>query len=212
MATRAEIEARMADILNRTDFSTRITTWFDRAHRSAQRRINFQFMQVTETHIVTVGENSVAAPFDIKKSHQLYIYDPVGHRAVRFFRETSIGAVRDRRFKSDPLTRDDERHSITHNLFAHWYQTLEFTPVIGAGEAAYVFRYDYYRFMDPVDNDFLMKTGEDYLVYRGLRESAPFLGADSRLQTWITLEVEAFKELASLDVDARSGGALVMRG
>lgn len=202
MATRAEIEARMADILNRQDFATRITIWFDRAYNSLQRRFDFKCMEVTEYTTATNGMASVVIPSNIKKSRQLFTQDLTTGKPMRVFNEVSIEAIRDRRKRSGDC----------RNIFSLWYNTIELHPAIGSGEVGATLRYDYYRYLTPTDNDWFMVHAEDFLVYRGLAESAPFLAADPRLQTWALFQKEAFDELWRSDVSQQTPGNLVMRG
>lgn len=202
MATRAEIEARMADILNRQDFAARITIWFGRAYNSLQRRFDFKCMEVTETTAVTLGMDAIVVPSDIKKSRQLFTFNPTTNARIREFSEVSIETIRDRRTKAW-----DDR-----SCFTAWYNNIELYPPIGSGEVGMALRYDYYRYLTPQDNDWFMTHAEDFLVYRGLAESAPFLAADPRLGTWAIFQKEAFDELWRADVSNQTPGSLSMRG
>lgn len=203
MATRAEIEARMADILNRTDFTDRITIWFDRAYDSLQRRHDFKCMEVTEYLLGFAGMMEFPIPQDIKKSVLLYLYDPVGGGIIRRFRETGLEEVREvwgtTSCGCDPV-------------FTNWYNMLVFAPALQPQDLQLSLRYDYYRYLAPTDNDWFMTRAEDYLVYRGLAESAPFLGADPRLQVWTAFAKEAYDELWRAEVDQKHAGPMWIRG
>lgn len=201
MATRAEIEARMADILDRTDFTTRITIWFDRAYKSIQRRFDFKCMEATEQFAGTPGTYQVAAPSDIKKSRLLYLADPVTGCPVTRFRETLVEEVRG---SLGPGGCDCEP------IFTNWYNSLLFAPAMST--TSLTLRYDYVRFLTPTDNDWFMTHAEDWLVYRGLAESAPFLAADPRLQVWQAFAKEIWDELWKMDQNQQVGGPLWLRG
>lgn len=201
MATRAEIEARMADILNRQDFNARITIWFQRAYTSIQRRFDFKCMEVTEQMTVGSGMSTFPIPNDIKKSMLLYLHDGTG--IVTRFREGSIDEVRGYLgaggCECEPV-------------FTDWYGSLLFAPAITAAQAGLYLRYDYYRWLTPVDNDWFMTKAEDFLVYRGLAESAPFLAADPRLNVWAAFAKEAYEELWKPEQDRKISGPLWLRG
>ncbi len=205
MASRAEIEARMADILNRDDFAARITVWFDRAYTSIQRRHNFKCMETTEQFSGTVGMYEVVAPTDIKESRLLYLYDPsTGARASDPFTETTLEEVR------GALT---SRECGCSPIYTIWYDSLIFAPQLVTN--GLVLRYDYYRYRQPMDYDWFMTRAEDWLVYRGLAESAPFLAGDYRLAVWQAFAKEIWDELWKQDVAARtslSPGAMQLRG
>lgn len=204
MATRAEIEARMADILNRTDFDARITVWFDRAYTSLQRRFDFRCMEVTESAVVSPGTTDMVVPDDIKKSVYLYSYDPVAGCILTRYRETFLGEVRG---LITPICDD-----VYSGVFAVWYNGITFLPAIPSSPSGIVLRYDYYRYMTPVDDDWFMTRAEDYLVYRGLAESAPFLAADPRLAVWQAFAKEAYDELWKSDLNNQMSGPMALRG
>lgn len=203
---REVIEARMADILNRDDFGARITVWFDRAYLDIQRRYDFKCMEVTEFLVGFAGMNEFPIPRDMKKSRHLYLADATTGAKLQGFRETSLEEIRKVWGCSqscDPV-------------FANWYETLLFAPEIGPGQVGQTLRFDYYRYLkpetDPNRTDWIMSHAEDFLVYRGLAESAPFLGADSRLVVWQQFAKEAFEVLWRADVSSSTYAPLVMRG
>ena len=203
MATRAEIEARMADILNRQDFATRITVWFERAYTSLQRRFNFKCMEVTEYMNIAIGMTEFPAPTDIKKSVLLHLYDSVTNKKLKSFTEATLEEVREA-WGNTP--------SSCKPIFTNWFGTILFAPAMNTQEAGKSLRYDYFRYLVPTNNDWFMTHAEDFLVYRGLAESAPFLAADPRLQTWALFQKEAFEELWRAEVDQKTSGPLQMRG
>ena len=206
MATRAEIEARMADILNRTDFSARITIWFDRAYTSLQRRHDFKAMEVTEELAVTAGMTEFPVPGNIKQPRLLYLWDTTTQKRIKNFREGLLEEVKEAWNLATSACSCEP-------VYTNWYGTLLFAPAITPLEAGQTLRFDYYRYCTPVDNDWFMTYAEDWLVYRGLAESAPFLGADPRLQVWQAFAKEIYDELWKANVNAQTGsGPLQLKG
>jgi hypothetical protein len=205
MPTRADVEARMADILNRDDFAARITVWFDRAYTSLQRRFDFLAMSVTETMAIVAGMSEFPAPQDLKKSRLLYLWDPVNHQIVTRYRETILEEVRG---YLGTVCDDGEFGGV----FTNCYNTLIFSPTMTTQQVGMYLRYDYFRFMTPADNDWILTRAEDFIVYRGLAESAPFLAADPRLGTWAALAKEAYEELWKFDLNQQVSGPMQLRG
>lgn len=201
MATRAEIEARMADILNRSDFTARITIWFDRAYTALQRRFNFKAMELTTQLSTTPGMTEFPAPNGMKKSRHLWLYDTATGSRLKSYRETSLEDVRAGwgAYACEPV-------------FTNWYGALLFAPAISPLEANHTLRYDCWRYLTPTDNDWFMTYAEDWLIYRGLAESAPFLAADPRLAVWQGFAKEIYEELWKAEVDFTSGEPLSLRG
>jgi len=204
MASRQNVEDRMADILNRDDFGDQIHIWFDRAYIDIQRRFNFKCMEVTEYLLAFVGMSEFPIPFDIKQSRHLYLTRADTGAKIYGFREATLEEVRNV-WRCCPPSGCDP-------IFANWYGTLLFAPEIGPGQEGQTLRFDYYRYLVPENDDWFLRYAEDFLVYRGLVESAPFLGADSRLPVWKAFASECFDALWRADVGGQTFAPLVMKG
>lgn len=206
--TRAYIEARMARILDSEILSVEITDWFDVAHHAAQRRHDFLAMQLTAFTGLTTGQRQFELPTDFKNSIMLYVYDPFNDAMIRKFVPASIEEVRGERV--NPIT-------VNESIYALWKNIFEVDPAISEGEAqaVYQMRLDYHSYLPvlaPDGSDFFTEHAEDYLVYAGLAESAPFLGADSRLKMWEAKSLATWTELYRADIAARQTGTLQIRG
>jgi hypothetical protein len=196
----------MARLLNRDDLTTEIPEWFNRAYHAAMRRHNFLAMESIAYTGMLENQEQFAAPNDFKHPILLYTWDPFTSKLVRMFVQGDIDEIRKQR-----TTNILEKTSI----YALWNNTFEIRPPIGPGEAPLQLRLDYYAYLDPpgsAEATFFTNHGEDYLIYRGLEESAPFLGADKRLQTWMERATNAWNDLYRADMEARYSGPLIMRG
>lgn len=206
MITRQDIEDSIRSILDREDQNAEITKWFRRAHHHVQQKHNFLAMQLTAYTAMTTGQTRFEVPSDFKNDIGLYTYDPFKDQIIRPFRKADIEFMRDER----------RRNTLQEaSLFALWSNIFEIDPPISASEAGNQLRLDYYGYLEPPPldgDDFFTTNGESFLIYRSLRESAPFLGADSRLKTWMDMETDAWKELYRVDMEAKIAGKLVLRG
>jgi hypothetical protein len=205
--TRLEIETDMKNILERDDLTGQISIWFRRAHRAAQHKHNFLFMEKTAFTGVVEGQTQFEIPLELKNPIMLYTYNPFTGGSIRFFKKADIEEVRGERY-GDIIQQG--------SVYAQWSNIFEIDPPIGADETPFQLRLDYHGYITPPEadgEDFLTEHGEPYLIYRGLRESAPFLGADTRLKMWAELEKSAWEDLYRTDIEARiAGGPLTMRG
>jgi hypothetical protein len=161
-------------------------------------------MEVTEYLVGFAGMAQFPTPRDMKKSRQLYLADATTGAKLYGFRETTIEEIRGV-WRCCPPSGCDP-------VFSNWYGELLFAPSISPGQAGQTLRYDYYRYLTPEANDWFMRYAEDYLVYRGLAESAPFLGADARLQTWNAMAKDSYDTLWRQDVSSQTHAPLVMKG
>lgn len=206
--TRAYIEARIQRILDREDLNNEISDWFQVAHRQAQRRHDFLAMQLSAFTGITAGQYQFEVPSDFKNAILLYVYDPFTASKTRTFIPASIEEVRNERV--NPLTEDK-------SLYALWSNIFEIDPAISDSEAAanYQMRLDYHCYLpDPSmdGEDYFTINAEDYLVYGSLCESAPFLGADTRLKMWEAKSLQTWTELYRTDIAARQVGTFQIRG
>lgn len=204
--TRGDIENSIRDILDRHDLDDSVSKWFRRAHHHVQQKHNFLAMQLTAYTAVTLNQTRFEVPDSFKNDISLYTYNPFTDTSIRFFEKADIEFMREQR---------KTRNLHETSMFALWSNVFEIDPPIAEAEVGNQMRLDYYGYLDlpTVDmDDFFTINGESYLIYRSLRESAPLLGADSRVKTWLDFENDAWKDLYRVDMEARIAGALVMRG
>lgn len=227
--TRGEIEALVANYLNRTGdaiITAAIPFWFTTAHNDIQRLRNWKFQETTQYEVLHQDVDHYCAPTDIKEAYDCFSFDPNAqfpNRIIRFYHQVDISVIRDRRKTHlfdrtqwqtpDPAWRF---HRYTH-LFAIWAEAIEIYPPPGPELEGMQLQLDYYRWVQPPGNDcsdWLTLRGPDYLLYRSLVESVPFLDStDQRLTVWGGLRQKAEKDLLGVDVSATwASDSLQMRG
>lgn len=219
--TRSEIEAEIADEINRSTLTSQIRRAFDRAHRSIQRRRNFKCMEriseetLSTAAIITAINNGdgLCAPDDIKKPYLFEVYNSSTKKTVGFFNPTTIEVVRNRRHTADNLdilTPDDDRL-----LCAIWAGRIYFYPNLSSSWVGYKMRLHYHRWLPALAStgcDWFTSNARDYLFYYALEKMQPFIKDDSRITMWAAQRLEVWNEIIASDVDATEFGELVMRG
>lgn len=217
---RSAIESQVAVALNRTDLASQIPFWFNIAYDDLQKLRNWKEQEVTVKQTLVLDVSTYDIPSGIKEPYVVYLYDPTSKKVVKFFTPTDIATVRARRIEADPDAPFTQQvilgQTVMGNaLAAIWACTLEIWPTPGPAEAGRDIRIDCYRFLDPPASDasdFFTDHAGDYLLYRSLMESAPYLADDPRLQIWSNLMQRAETRIVGVDVSATYAGPLVMRG
>ncbi len=223
MPSRAEIEARVSRYLDRNDLEAEIPWWFMTAHKEAQRLRNLKAAEATAKETLVADQDSYCIPDDLKEVYQAYSWDPVNNTLIRFYDQTQIDEVRNRRhlaFPLEPQFFSDfvvNRAEFQQNIFAIWANAIEIWPKPKASDlAGKELRLDYYRWFPIPDadcSDFLTLNAFDFLLYRMLEEAVPFLDStDLRLSQWQARGEAAKKDFLGVDVSATWAGSLVMRG
>lgn len=206
MPTRQAIEERMIRILNRDDLAVEVPDWLRVAHFNAQVTHDFQCMESSAFTGMGVGQTRFEMPLDFKNPILLYVYDPFREAMLRRFFTADIEEVRGERV--NPVT-------VYRSIYAIWNNIFEVDPGISESETLYQLRLDYHAYLpmpEPDESDWLLEHGETYLIYAGLAESAPFLGADTRLEMWEARALKAWSILYRSDISAKSTGRMQLRG
>ena len=231
--TRSDIEAEIADTLNRTNLTTQVTRWFNRAHNSIQRLKDWRAQELTQYETLvskmvqfkTTGTSIYCGPANLKKPRLLYTWDPTANNnkggAIRFYAETSIDTLRVKRNETSPqiavsvpitsLTVGDD----VTVYYALWNGDIHLWPDVGSNLDGKQLRFDFYAWLDAPageGNDWFTTYCRDYLVYRSLRYASLYIPGDPRIQEWKAAEEEAKRDVMNLDTDSQWSGELVMRG
>lgn len=235
MKLRSQIETQIARYLDRPDLSDQISFWFELAHRDLQRLQNFKFMEgVAVETITTPRDESFCIPCNMKEPHGpqgLQAFDPTCSQILGFYAQTDIDQIRwmrrgyEEQFRGQDMRIEDRRdfRGDWHDIgqFAIWNGQIEIYPRPGSAFVGKQWRFYYYLWVDPptldatgpgLGHDYLTDNAFDYLLYRSLMESAPYLVADERLQVWATLMGRAETRIVGADVSATWAGNLQMRG
>ena len=212
---RSDIETQITNYLNRTDLATFIADWFITAHEDLQRLHNFKTMEATIEDTLITDQSTYLVPDDIKEPILVYSWDPATTPpgVIEFYEIKDIADVRERRFlKSvdDPSVSD-----LDEFICAFWGERLELYPAVDSTLNNKKIRVDYFRIRavpGTGQSNWFTNHAFDYLRYRALMESAPFLGSDERLVLWERLMTQAYSRITSSDVPFKVAGPLVMRG
>jgi hypothetical protein len=163
-------------------------------------------MEVTIEETLVTDTAKYVLSTDIKKPVLAYAWNGSTSKVIHFYNPTSMAEIRLNRLE------DPDR---TGRLFAIFAGNIELWPTPGSDLNAMKLRLDAIRILAPIasgSNDWFTNYAFDYLIYRSLRESAPFLGADGRIAIWAQQEKDAQTRVAALSTDMVWSGELVMRG
>jgi len=232
-STRTGITQSISNWLNRSDLLNNgfIDEWFDTAHLSCQRlRADWKAQEDTwaetlQANVDTyaIGETALA---HLRKPREIYVYNQNTGFPVAFYQLTDITILRQLAMgllnvtninqvppSMDPAVVDPD------SLFAAiWRDELKIFPK-PTTTSQYInlqIRFDFYKWLTPpASNNFDWFTTwcRDYIIYRALEESAPFLINDVRLAVWTAKRQQAEREVIGFSTDAEIGGqSLVMLG
>lgn len=230
---RSSIEGDIALYLDRSDLASYIPTWFNTAYREIQRKRNFVAAEFTTT-IATITSADASATIEaytltilpalLKNITLVYTYDIAKNHLVKTYGITSLPQLRARRHETDefnPFLSSIINPGIPssewdNNLCALWAGRLELWPPVGSEQVGQEIRLDGYQWLTPPASDqadWFTINARDWLLYRSLMESAPFLVADPRLAMWKSLADNALTGILGVEVEFDSSGqSLVMRG
>ena len=210
--TRAQIETQIASYLDRTDLTASISFWFEVAYLSLLRKIRHNTGQRTSSIAMVALATSYAMPTNVKKPRLFYSYDTVNSKLLDFYNLTSIEELRTRRVTEDP----DLDPTITFDNFlsAVWADKIEIHPATPSDVTSKEFRLDNEFYLTPQvsGSDNVTDTCFDYLIYRSLVESSPFLAGDSRILVWKGMADAALTEIFNSQEYQLDVGETVMKG
>lgn len=220
MATlRSTIETNVAKYLNRagdTTITDIVGTWFSFAHKEIQRRHNFKCMEKTFVINLVSGTNSYSYPTNFKEARYAYTYNTALAKIVNFYDLTEIQNLDHERNLNSSVVLDPTEEPIELRLFACFESLIEIYPDVDGTIADYDFRMRGWNFLSlPATNasDWFTDNAEDYLLYRCLLESVPYIGqTPDRIAAWTTALERAFAQILGHDVQTKHSGKLYIRG
>lgn len=230
---RSDIETSILTTLDRSDLVENVSEWFNTAYREIQRLTNFEAAEFT-TPIATITTDDVTTkveaytltilPALLKNVDLVYTYDVGNNRLVKVYGKTSIQSLRVRRHETDelnPFLNSNSSPGVPsrewdNNLYALWSGRIELWPPVGVGQVGQELRMDGIQWLQPPANDqqdWFTINARDWLKYRALMESAPFLVDDPRLQTWQSFADRAKTTILGAEIEAQTSGEnMQMRG
>lgn len=169
--TYSELQAAIADLLNRSDLTAQIPNWISLCEAALNRDLDCPQMQVTTTITITGETYPLPADFGGVKSLRINsgAGSPVEYVTPDILDDLAI------------MTGTPTAYTISGDFFY-------FNPVPGSATAARL----RYRQLVPALSDanptnWVLTRHSDVYLYGAAMHSAPYLQADDRLSTWAAL-------------------------
>jgi hypothetical protein len=225
MATATAIKTNILAYLDRAGATDLLeTVWFEFAHREIQRRHNFKCMEATARVDLVADTDSYTEPvLDIAGAAiqvnefrwTAHTWNVTTGKIVGFYQQTGYDNILALRNGANPLAIEPSLE--TDQPYFAWHAgKIEIYPIPDATVAAYDLRMPCWKFIPaPVTTatTWFSINAEDYLLYRSLLESVPFLGQPSdRVKMWSDRAEIAFTTIFGHDVQASIAGPLRARG
>jgi|SRR6185436_2410051 len=226
MATATEIKTNILAYLARAGATDLLeTTWFEFAHREIQRRHNFKCMESTANIATLVNGTATytepvvdiaAATIQVKEfGWTAHTWNNTTSKIVTFYQQTSYENILSLRANDNPTNLRPDIEPDTP-YFAWYAGNIEIWPTPDATVAAYKFRMPCWKFITaPVTTatSWFSINAPDYLLYRSLLESVPYLSQPAdRIKIWTDAKEFSFATVLGHDVSAAIAGPLRARG
>jgi hypothetical protein len=192
----SELQKLVAATLARDDLDSNIPDWIYMAELEAQRELELPMTESVEKGTMVADRGYIELPADFVEGRFLKILsDPV--REIRISNPSDLRAV-------DASQGGNARH-----------------PIVGtySGNRLYVeprsqadgYEFWYYAGIKHLgDGDaktnYLLRVGGDYLLYTALLHSAPYLGADDRINTWMLFQTRSEASMRRQVFRSKTGG------
>jgi hypothetical protein len=225
MATAAAIKTNILAYLNRAGATDLLeTVWFEFAHREIQRRHNFKCMESTARVDLVADTDSytepvldiAAAAIQVKEfKRNAHTWNVSTGKIVQFYHQTDYDNILALR-QGTNLTNIDPGINPETRYFAWYAGKVEIWPLPDATTAVYDLRLPCWKFITApttTGTSWFSINADDYLMYRALLESVPFLGQPSdRVKLWSERAEIAFTTIFGHDVQSSTAGTLRARG
>ena len=169
--TYSELQAAIADLLNRTDLTAQIPNWISLCEAALNRDLDCPQMQVTTTITITGETYPLPADFGGVKSLRINsgAGSPVEYVTPDILDDLAI------------MTGTPTAYTISGDVFY-------FNPAPGSATAA---RLRYRQLIPALSStnptNWVLTRHSDVYLYGAAMHSAPYLQADDRLSTWASL-------------------------
>lgn len=201
--TYSDLQASIADHLDRDDLASQITDFIRLAEARHQREVRIREMRRRDTLTISEGSRETILPLDFLAHRQLRLRKPTGS-FKRYFDE--FDEVSDEEL---------QRRSVNQSRTPRYYVLADVIEVDSEPDKDYTADLLYYSPLDALSdivttNDLLDRAPDVYL-YASLLASAPFLIHDERLKVWGDLYVNARDTLNALERRALKSAMPVSR-
>lgn len=190
ITTYDELQAAVADWLNRDDLTERIKDFIMLNERSMNRVLSTAEMEV-EADLVTVADTANVAL-------------PAGYMGLRLLRAYNNSIWYDVQIVPLEPTLDNGLPGAPPVIASVVGSNLKFRPV---PNGAYPLKLHYYAkfaaLSDSVTSNWILDEHPDAYLYGTLLQSAPYLGTDDRLSLWADAFSNVIDQINTEDVDKR---------
>ena len=191
----SELQTVIADFLDRDDQTTRITTFIDLAEAAMDRQLRHWRMERRSN--ATVSAQYTALPTDFLEPLRFVLKTNPPH-AVELVGQ---GEIMERREGNNDTAGSPRFYAITDG-------TIELFPT---PDQDYTLEMVYYSDIDKLStsntSNWVLQYHPDAYLYGALVHSAPFLGEDARMQTWVALFQNSIDAINVENEKAKSGGS-----
>jgi hypothetical protein len=193
LGTYTELQAAVADFLNRDDLAASVATFIALAEAGLERDLRTGDMEATNTLPVTARFTDL--PADFLQPIRLYIAG-----ATKSLVPMSFGEMQDERYRTGDAGGTITGYSITAGR-------LELFPSPGAETDVEMYYYATLdKLSDAAPTNWLLTKAPDSYLYGALVHSAPYLKDDSRIQLWAGLYQAAIDKLNTTSEASKWGG------
>lgn len=196
VTTYSELQDHVADTLNRTDLTTPITTFIQMAEEELNRDMRVRKLQDLGT--LSVSADGTAMPTDLRSVESWYHDGPTFRGPIEVVNADMIGHLK-RRYGATGAPA----------FAAILGATAIYAPV---PDDTFLTKFIYWRKIDLLTTtnttNWLLDDHADIYIYATLMETAPYLKADNRIQTWSTMLEKRLESLHQATEDQQFSGTL----
>lgn len=192
LSTYSELQASIADFMNREDLTAVIPDFITLAEAQMQRDIEHWRMEKRAE--VTLTDRYTALPDDFVKPIRLYVTG-----ANRHLVPITQGEMQDKRYQNADAAGTERFYCITAG-------EIEIFPSPSSGTLEMYYVSKIPALSDSNTSNWLLDEAPGAYLYGALSQSAPYLKDDERLIIWSTLYSNAVNALNQASMDAKWGG------
>ena len=186
--------------LARDDLEDEMMDWIWIAENEAQRELDLPMTEKRKNGTIVADKGYVELPNDFVEPRYFKVLTAPVREITISVPSVARGVEAALRTPQHPLTGyvSGNRLYIEPSATADNYELLYYAGIEHLGAKIQI--------------NYLLRVGPDYLLYTALLHSAPFLGADDRIQTWMFFQARAEDSMRRQVFNARlGGGSLHMR-
>ncbi|WP_269715764.1 phage adaptor protein [Caulobacter sp. NIBR2454] len=197
LATYTELQASVARWLRRSDLGAEIPDFITNTEAQFNRRLRVRKMIGRAT--ATISDEFSALPADFAGVRSFIITSPKSD--LQYVTPDQMDRLW---LTEEPVGGPPTCYTVVGDEF-------QFFPAPTSG--SWTARLTYYKRVTPLSDaaptNWMLAQNPDIYLYGALLQSAPYLKADDRIQTWSTLYLAALEDLDRADTFEETGATLV---